>query len=782
MAAMVAACGSSNGTSSQPEGDSGSDGGGMGDATTGDSSPDTSRPDSSSGDSSAMDSTTGGDAHDSASDAPADGDAAMEAGCAPPKKDCGGKCVDPGTDPFNCGTCNNACTGGLVCSSGSCVPNCTGGQTLCIVDGGGGIPDAAPADGSREAATDASADVEVDAEPEGGSTEGGSTDSGSTDSGTADAGAKDSGVAADGGSPSGAYCTTTATDPNNCGGCGIVCPAQHDTPSCTGSTCGVGTCDPGYANCDMSAKNGCETNTNGDPANCGSCGNVCTVANATPGCSSGNCTIQSCNPGFADCDMSAKNGCETDTNTDPSNCGKCGDVCNLSNANATCTGGKCEIASCAPGFADCDKNPANGCETNTNTSTGNCGSCGTACSPANATGACSNGTCGIAMCNSGFSDCDGNPANGCEVNDNTDPNNCGGCGIKCNLPNATATCNGGKCAIATCATGFSDCDGNPTNGCETSTGTDPANCGSCGHVCNLANATAGCSGGGCTVSSCNAGFQNCDNQPSNGCEINTNTDPANCGGCFHQCFVPNGTPGCGGGNCTVASCNGGYANCDGNVANGCEVQTTNDNNNCGSCGHACVPACGGAADHVNTTQCASSQCQVTSCAGGYQDFDGKCADGCECLDSSTQASCASAQSLFAGTLQPGQSITPFSSTMAPLTVTQAYFTLIFGGFANPSVHPKINITSPNNEFLMDITQDCSGTSEMHDVCGDNGANTSKAVTTWEVQFPASNNPVPGMDYYNPIPAVGAGGEVWIRVYRNPLVTPTCNLYTITASD
>jgi hypothetical protein len=34
----------------------------------------------------------------------------------------------------------------------------------------------------------------------------------------------------------------------------------------------------------------------------------------------------------------------------------------------------------------------------------------------------------VLACNVGFADCDGNPANGCEVNTRTDVNNCGGCG------------------------------------------------------------------------------------------------------------------------------------------------------------------------------------------------------------------------------------------------------------------------------------------------------------------------------------------------------------------
>jgi hypothetical protein len=134
-----------------------------------------------------------------------------------------------------------------------------------------------------------------------------------------------------------------------------------------------------------------------------------------------------------------------------------------------------------------------------------------------------------------------------------------------------------------------------------------------------------------------------------------------------------------------------------------------------------------------------------------------------------------------GTLTPGQSITPFSSTMTPLSVTEAYFTVTFGDNLSASYHPHIAITSTNNEFLMDVTQDCSGTAQQgNDACTDNGNSGSKDVTNWEVAF--TNNVKPGMDYLNPIPAVGSGGQVWIRVYRNSAVTPTCNEYTITASD
>jgi hypothetical protein len=44
-----------------------------------------------------------------------------------------------------------------------------------------------------------------------------------------------------------------------------------------------------------------------------------------------------------------------------------------------CSGGQCVITQCAPGFADCNGNPADGCEANLNSDRNNCGACGNHC-------------------------------------------------------------------------------------------------------------------------------------------------------------------------------------------------------------------------------------------------------------------------------------------------------------------------------------------------------------------------------------------------------------------
>src|SRR6187549_423934 len=43
---------------------------------------------------------------------------------------CAGECIDPRTDPANCGQCANVCAPGLVCSDSDCMPpGETGGST-----------------------------------------------------------------------------------------------------------------------------------------------------------------------------------------------------------------------------------------------------------------------------------------------------------------------------------------------------------------------------------------------------------------------------------------------------------------------------------------------------------------------------------------------------------------------------------------------------------------------------------------------------------------------------
>jgi hypothetical protein len=303
-----------------------------------------------------------------------------------------------------------------------------------------------------------------------------------------------------------------------------------------------------------------------DPMNCGQCGRSC---GARASCSDGRCE---CDPGYGDCDGDDANGCEVDTQTDPTHCGMCRRNCGF---YASCSSGSCV---CNPGYGDCDDNRFNGCEQELNRRN-HCGACGVICLPANAVATCSTGTCQIVMCNAGYGDCDGNPTNGCEVDTRTDAMNCGMCGRSCG---ANASCSSGSCV---CNAGFGNCDGNDANGCEQAL-TTLSHCGACGVMCSRANATATCSTGVCRISSCNAGFGNCDGNDANGCEQALNT-LSHCGACGVMCSRANATATCSTGMCRISTCNAGFGDCDGNDANGCETDLRTSNMHCGMCGRSC---------------------------------------------------------------------------------------------------------------------------------------------------------------------------------------------------
>jgi len=46
---------------------------------------------------------------------------------------------------------------------------------------------------------------------------------------------------------------------------------------------------------------------------------------------------------------------------------------------------------------------------------------------------------------------------------------------------------GGVCGLGTCNAGFGDCNGMPADGCEVNLATNNANCGACGNVCTGGN-------------------------------------------------------------------------------------------------------------------------------------------------------------------------------------------------------------------------------------------------------------------------------------------------------
>lgn len=171
----------------------------------------------------------------------------------------------------------------------------------------------------------------------------------------------------------------TATDPNNCGACGAVCPARANAlPVCTSGHCGL-SCVPGFGDCNGVAMDGCEANFSSTLAHCGGCGMACARANANTQCLEGTCLLVSCTAPNQNCDNTPENGCETNLDNSTTHCGRCNNTCRFANASPTCANASCRLGSCFAGFANCNSTTTDGCEIDTRSDPMNCGNCGTRC-------------------------------------------------------------------------------------------------------------------------------------------------------------------------------------------------------------------------------------------------------------------------------------------------------------------------------------------------------------------------------------------------------------------
>lgn len=272
----------------------------------------------------------------------------------------------------------------------------------------------------------------------------------------------------------------------------------------------------------------------------------------------------------------------------------------------------------------------NGSCVDTNSNLTNCGSCGRSCQFANATAQCMRGECVLGACNAGFDDCDGNAANGCEARLDA-PDRCGACNRACS--GAMPLCNMGMC-VADCQAPNILCTGSCVN-----TSTNAGHCGACGRSCVAANGVANCTAGVCGIASCNVGFRDCNMSANDGCEVNVTSDQQNCGRCGIDCRAPQAQTSCNAGSCRMDGCQPNFANCDGNPVNGCEVNTSTSMVHCGGCDRGCAVPTGGNAS------CNAGMCMKTCPAGTTLNAGGTACVSTDCgLNSycSSSADCPSA--------------------------------------------------------------------------------------------------------------------------------------------
>ena len=317
--------------------------------------------------------------------------------------------------------------------------------------------------------------------------------------------------------------------------------------------CPSNKCPPGWTTCPNS-RFPCDTNILADPTNCGACGVACpeSTTRESFSCVEGACAMQ-CGRGTLDCDGLADTGCEL-FELNNLNCGACGNACAagtgclwqdpaMTKVGCGCPAGKIACGSCVDATDD---------DTH-------CGACGNGCDrtgggrPAysNMYYGCLESTCGNPKCENYYLDCDSNIENGCETPIVTD-DNCGGCGNACP---AGQHCNLNLQGVPECM-----CDGDLTlcslgaqhghpKGYCVDLSSDSLNCGFCGVSCG---AQSTCDYGAC-VTRCPDGFADCNANEADRCEIDTRSDPRNCGGCGIVCDAVAGQA-CVAGKCVVEPC------------------------------------------------------------------------------------------------------------------------------------------------------------------------------------------------------------------------------------
>ncbi|MCB9554177.1 MAG: putative metal-binding motif-containing protein [bacterium] len=222
------------------------------------------------------------------------------------------------------------------------------------------------------------------------------------------------------------------SDVSNCGLCGVVCAFAHAPAMCEAGRCVRGPCEVGWHDADGVVENGCEylcALTRGGVEACDAIDNDCDGA-----VDEGFAGLEVCNAVDDDCDGIADEG--FDLLGDVANCGACGRVCDLPDAQARCEGGACRIDACVGGFVDVDGEAGNGCEY--------------ACQPTRG---------GVEVCDGVDNDCNGVVDDGIDLT--RDLQNCGRCGNVCPAPaQRVVACEAGICRVEACEPGYFDLDGN----------------------------------------------------------------------------------------------------------------------------------------------------------------------------------------------------------------------------------------------------------------------------------------------------------------------------------
>lgn len=290
--------------------------------------------------------------------------------------------------------------------------------------------------------------------------------------------------------------------------------------------------------CDGSPNHGC-TCVDGAKRDCGTDTGTCVKGQQT-------CAVQAWGDCIGELKPQALDSCSTLGNDDNCN-GKANEDCPcVGNKTESC--GDCGSRQCSPGTRQWG-----GCQ---------------AVSTCPNNFACVSGTCSTSSCQAGYNGpCGGSCTKGCcSVNDCPE------------RPNMGRSCNGSNQCTYSCKANYASCDGNDANGCEVNliTGTPNGfgvnNCGSCGNTCNFPNdpARGQCTtlANSCAFAECLASFKN----PGDPTDANA-----------YECLVTRPHAALKFGDCSIGCgylCAPGYTDCNSYASDGCETLTTQQTGDC----------------------------------------------------------------------------------------------------------------------------------------------------------------------------------------------------------
>ncbi len=156
-----------------------------------------------------------------------------------------------------------------------------------------------------------------------------------------------------------------------------------------------------------------------------------------------------------------------------------------------------------------------------------------------------------------------------------------------------------------CAPGFDDCNNNITDGCETDLMSDVNHCLACGRPCVFNHAIPVCDQGECGFDFCDNLWGNCNGFMEDGCERSLRNNN-NCGDCDVNCLLAHASATCSTGICSIGTCSSRWGDCDEFPGNGCEYDLLGPDNDCAHANNAGSPICGDDLDNPQITHAAGS--------------------------------------------------------------------------------------------------------------------------------------------------------------------------------